>query len=134
MEVYQTFRRSVYVRHFAKWAFDEMEGRLSGLAEDSRRKCPKIVVFVDEYADLMDYDSKKTAAFKNIVGLSKAENAVGIHIVISTNRVSSGVITKEIKSKECRARSSPLMNVCRLKPMNEGERIYFAAFMGINLH
>lgn len=75
----------------------EMESRLSGLAEDSRRKYPKIVVFVDEYADLMDYGSKKTAAFKNIVGLSKAGNAVGIHLVISTNRVSGKVITKEIK-------------------------------------
>lgn len=75
----------------------EMESRLSGLAEDPRRKYPKIVVFVDEYVDLMDYGSKKTAAFKNIVGLSKAGNAVGIHMVISTNRVSSGVITKEIK-------------------------------------
>lgn len=75
----------------------EMERRLSGLAEDPRRKYPKIVVFVDEYADLMDYGSKKTAAFKNIVGLSKAGNAVGIHMVISTNRVSGKVITKEIK-------------------------------------
>ena len=75
----------------------EMESRLSGLARDPRRKYSKIVVFVDEYADLMDYGSKKTAAFKNIVGLSKAGNAVGIHMVISTNRVSSGVITKEFK-------------------------------------
>lgn len=75
----------------------ELDSRLSGLAEDSRRKYPKIVVFVDEYADLMDYGSKKTAAFKNIVGLSKAGNAVGIHMVISTNRVSGKVITKEIK-------------------------------------
>ena len=69
----------------------------SGLAEDPRRKYPKIVVFVDEYAGLMDYGSNKTAAFKNIVGLSKAGNAVGIHMVISTNCVSSGLITKEIK-------------------------------------
>lgn len=77
----------------------EMESRLSGLARDPRRKYSKIVVFVDEYADLMDYcyKGKKTAAFKNIVGLSKAGNAVGIHLVISTNRVSRGVITKEIK-------------------------------------
>ena len=75
----------------------ELDSRLSGLAGDPRRKYPKIVVFVDEYADLMDYCSKKTAAFKNIVGLSKAGNAVGIHMVISTNRVSGKVITKEIK-------------------------------------
>lgn len=77
----------------------ELDSRLSGLAEDSRRKYPKIVVFVDEYADLIDYcyKGKKTAAFKNIVGLSKAGNAVGIHMVISTNRVSGKVITKEIK-------------------------------------
>lgn len=77
----------------------EMERRLSGLTEDPRRKYPKIVVFVDEYADLMDYcyKGKKTAAFKNIVGMSKAGNAVGIHMVISTNRVSGKVITKEIK-------------------------------------
>ena len=33
----------------------EMESRLSGLARDPRRKYSKIVVFVDEYADLMDY-------------------------------------------------------------------------------
>lgn len=54
------------------------------------------MVFVDEYADLMDYyyKGKKTAAFKNIVGLSKAGNTVGIHMVISTNRVSGKVITK----------------------------------------
>lgn len=77
----------------------ELDSRLSGLAGDSRRKYPKIVVFVDEYADLMDYyyKGKKTAAFKNIIGLSKAGNAVGIHMVISTNRVSGDVITKEIK-------------------------------------
>lgn len=65
----------------------ELDIRLSGLAGDPRRKYPKIVAFVDEYADLMDYGSKKTAAFKNIIGLSKAGNAVGIHMVISTNRV-----------------------------------------------
>lgn len=75
----------------------EMERRLSRLTEDPQRKYSKIVVFVDEYADLMDYGSKKTAAFKNIVGLSKAGNAVGIHMVISTNSVSGKVITKEIK-------------------------------------
>lgn len=74
----------------------ELDSRLSGLAGDPRRKYPKIVMFVDEYADLIDYGSKKTAAFKNIVGLSKAGNAVGIHMVISTNSVSGKVITKDI--------------------------------------
>ena len=75
----------------------ELDSRLLGLAGDPRRKYSKVVVFVDEYADLMDYGSKETAAFKNIIGLSKAGNAVGIHMVISTNLVSGKVITKEIK-------------------------------------
>ncbi len=65
------------------------------LAEDpSLEKLPYIMVFVDEYADLVD-NCKDIA--QPIVSLAQKARAAGIHMLISTQRPSTNIITGTIK-------------------------------------
>lgn len=61
------------------------------------RKMPYIVVIVDELADLMMSGSKKEIEFC-ITRLAQMARAVGIHLVIATQRPSTDVITGLIKA------------------------------------
>ena len=74
------------------------EGHANNIKDYNRRynekRLPYIVVFIDEYADLIG--SKKIMT--SIVRLAQKGRAVGIHLIIATQRPSVDVITGLIKA------------------------------------
>lgn len=98
---------------FFDYLFEEMERRLvflkergvrniseynEGISEDDRsnQKMPYIVVIVDEYSDLMLEDGRWFESM--IMQIAPKGKTVGIHLVMSTNRCTSDVITGVIKT------------------------------------
>lgn len=93
-----------------KWAINEMDRRYTVLAEARVRDIysynnngfgdseplPFIVVVIDELADLMMRFGREMEA--SIVRLAQMSRAVGIHLIISTQRPSVEVITGLIKA------------------------------------
>jgi S-DNA-T family DNA segregation ATPase FtsK/SpoIIIE len=88
------------------WTVSEMSKRYDLLQEagarnieaynDKREKLPYIVVIVDEFADLM---STAGAEIENAVTrLAQLSRAVGIHLVLATQRPSVNVVTGVLKA------------------------------------
>ena len=73
---------------------DEETGEVVG--EEEVKKLPYIVIIIDELADIMASHSKEVEAA--IVRLAQMARAVGIHLVVSTQRPSVEVLTGLIKA------------------------------------
>lgn len=91
-----------------KWAVNEMERRYSLLSDSGKRniqgyneshkedRMPYIVVVIDELSDLMMLAARDVEAL--IVRIAQKARAVGIHLVLATQRPSVDVITGLIKA------------------------------------
>jgi len=90
-----------------KWTVREMERRLDVISNFGARninsynkqaedKMPKIVVIIDEMADLMQAQGKEIESA--IVRIAQMARATGIHLALATQRPSADVITGLIKA------------------------------------
>jgi len=88
----QSYHKNIYEPAFAKINEKSSEEAKDNLPE----KMPYIVIIIDELADIMQaYPRELEAA---IVRLTQMSRAVGIHLILSTQRPSVNVITGLIKA------------------------------------
>lgn len=90
-----------------KWCLNEMDRRFEMLAQarkkdiqsynlSSKEKMPYLIFIIDELADLMVVASKDIEG--SVIRLAQMARAVGIHLILATQRPSVDVITGLIKA------------------------------------
>lgn len=88
------------IASYNKLTLEELVDRFKPDSQEEEAKIPKklpyIVMIVDELADLMMTSGKEIEAY--IVRLAQKSRAIGIHIVLATQRPQATVVTGLIKS------------------------------------
>lgn len=87
---------SAGVRNIADYNERLLAGRLHNTEEVKHKKIPYLIVIVDELADLMITAAREVE--EPIARLAQLARAVGIHLVLATQRPSVDVITGVIKA------------------------------------
>ncbi len=83
-------------RNFKSLEMYNLEAGRSGEGEDSFSPLPYIIVFIDELADLMMLSASEVE--DSICRIAQMGRAVGIHLIVSTQRPSVNIITGLIKA------------------------------------
>ena len=81
---------------FAKENVRDLESYNEAMSERGEKKLPKIVIIIDELADLMIASPKEVEEY--ICRLAQLARAAGMHLIIATQRPSVDVITGLIKA------------------------------------
>lgn len=89
-----------------RYAVQLMEERYTILAGAKARSIekykggnmPRLVIVIDEFADLIMTKSEGSSTERNIVRIAQKARAVGIHLVLATQRPSADVVTGLIKA------------------------------------
>ncbi len=87
------------IRAYNRLGHDELRERLQATAEEMQKVpvyLPYIVIMVDELADLMMTSAKEVEFY--LCRLAQKSRAVGIHLIVSTQRPQANVVTGLIKS------------------------------------
>ncbi|MBZ0150398.1 MAG: DNA translocase FtsK, partial [Planctomycetes bacterium] len=85
-----------HIRNYNRLGATELEKRLKREPDPERVLLPYIVIVIDEFADLMNVAQNEVEEL--IQRLAQKSRAVGMHVILATQRPSSEVITGIIKA------------------------------------
>lgn len=88
--------RTNHIKSYNALGQQELEKRLGKPADPERIHLPYIVIVIDELADLMSVAAKEVE--ESIQRLAQKSRAVGMHVILATQRPSTDVITGIIKA------------------------------------
>lgn len=92
----ESYHKNVLIPHLEKLKKGEVAEDIEKDDENSPETMPYIVVIIDELADIMQAYPRELES--GIVRLAQMSRAVGIHLILSTQRPSVNVITGLIKA------------------------------------
>jgi DNA segregation ATPase FtsK/SpoIIIE, S-DNA-T family len=85
-----------HIRNYNRLGQQELEKRLKREPDPERVHLPYVVIVIDEFADLMNVAQNEVEEL--IQRLAQKSRAVGMHVILATQRPSSEVITGIIKA------------------------------------
>ena len=109
----EIFTDNAKVCSMLEWAVQEMEDRYqklnavlaknieeyNGFMEKKKgKKIPKLLIIIDEFADLMNSSSERKLMENKISRLAAKARAAGIHLIMATQRPSADIMEGSIKT------------------------------------
>ena len=109
----EIFTNNAKVCSMLEWAVQEMEERYvklndvlaknideynSYIEKKKGKKMPKILIIIDEFADLMNSSSERKLMENKISRLAAKARAAGIHLIMATQRPSADIMEGSIKT------------------------------------
>ncbi len=85
-----------HIRSFNRLGHEEIERRMQRPITPDEARLPYMVIVIDELADLMNVAQKDVE--ESIQRLAQKSRAVGLHVILATQRPSTDVITGVIKA------------------------------------